>query len=249
MNEEIRKLLELQDCDVKIIRLKQERLAARELLERERKRIREAAEVLNEDTKQSKALAARTASFELDLKSWEEKIARLSEQQATVKTNKEYAAFQKEIASAEADKSLIEDELLSLYEAMDAYKAEKERARVAHSEQSTRVAELERETAAREMRFQEEIRLLAEERSRLEEGIAREYLDDYTRIARRVGGMALAKVVRYSAENDVYNCQGCNMNIPANVLTQVLRAEGPTHCQNCSRILYVNEVDQETEIA
>jgi len=249
MNDEIRKLLELQACDLAIVRLKDARQKARNLLERQRKEIEQATIALAKDTRESKALASHVGVLELELQTYEGRIAHLIEQQATATTNKEYAAFQKEIASGEADKSLVEDQLIDLYDKLDAFKEDRDSAQAGCEKQREEVARREQEWVAQEERTHEEVARLEAEKERHAREIDGEYLAQYRRVAGKVRGMVLAQVVRYNEKEDMYGCQGCHMKLPPQVVAETMGNKEPTHCPSCSRILYVDENKMATETA
>ena len=116
MREEIKMLIQLQELDATVRRLKQ----TKEKLAKEAAEVDRAAQAekqtLTDKSSEAKSFRMALDKRELDLKEVEGRIKKLEVQLNTVKSNKEYAAFQHEILGLKADKSRIEDEILKMFE-------------------------------------------------------------------------------------------------------------------------------------
>jgi len=226
-------LLQLQKTDQEIAMFRAE-------LEAAPKRIREldgklsgartALSVAKEASMQS--LTARKKA-ELDVAQWRDKAQKFRSQSSAIKTNEAYKALQHEIANADAETAKAEDAQLDQMMAVE--EAEKKvksaEAALKDAEQSVAADRKEIESRARDTNR----KMLAEisAREKLAAQVDEEILDRYSRLAKRLHGVALAEAVNEQ-------CRGCGMRILPHMFQEVLRAEDHElhFCENCGRILY-----------
>jgi hypothetical protein len=116
MNDQLLALVQLQETDQSIARLRGEitalpkRLAAlEEKLVKQKAAVEQAEKSLKEED-------AKRRRMESDLKDQQQKIVKFREQSSSVKTNEQYQALQHEIGFAEAEIRKIEDRELDSME-------------------------------------------------------------------------------------------------------------------------------------
>ena len=180
-------------------------------------------------------------SRELDLKEFEEKIEKFRGQLRTTKTNKEYSAMQHEIATFEADKSVIEDEILERMTTLDEIEKEhaslQEEVKRAEAEHQKEIRRVEAEVA----KLRKELEQIEARRPPAAERVGPELLLEYERILARRGASAMAAVVDGS-------CQGCFMRLTLQRLADLRKGAAIITCNSCGRILYLaEEADEKTE--
>ena len=150
---------------------------------------------------------------------------------SSVKTNKEYQAFLKEIEDLKARNSQHEDQILACLEQIDALEAE----RAARKAESTALrADLEAEKVAiidEADRRRQQLDRLETERGGLAALLAPERLREFTSLLEQKGGVAIAPVT-----NAV--CHGCHMNIPAQMYNELQRGDSLKFCPFCARMIY-----------
>jgi predicted nucleic acid-binding Zn-ribbon protein len=235
MQENIKRLVELQDVDVRLTAVRHAlagfpaRLAQIEArLAAAKKRLADARDAHTTSLKDRK-------KYELDVEQWKEKAKKYRDQSYEVKTNEAFRALQHEIANAEKEMARAEDRLLERMVAGEEYDVQIKAADAALKDAEALAA---REKAAlAEERVAEESKLHAAEaeRATVVAGISEELLAEYQRVAKS-RGTALAAVVNES-------CHACGMHVRPHVY-QVLRRAGSDeifHCETCARILYYDE--------
>ena len=158
-------------------------------------------------------------------------IKKLDGQLSQVKTNKEYAALQQEVASLKADNSLLEEGIIHILDEVDAAKEEarKEKEKLVSITKSFQ--DRDKEMAGQETTLQGRLEDLKKQR---EESVARlppELGELYNRIALKKHGLALAVV-----SGDV--CAACQMKLRPQLMNEIRLGEQIIVCENCSRILY-----------
>ncbi len=151
-----------------------------------------------------------------------------------IKTHKEYVALQKEISESKKSNSEIEENILNEMEQIeqieekiskleDDYKEKEEKYSITINEHKKKLDEL-----------QSEYNPVKEKKEKQSSGIKEEFLVRYERV-RSKNGLAMALAVDEK-------CTGCHMNIPAQLFNEVLKLSRMIQCPNCKRILYTQEV-------
>ncbi|HPD14911.1 MAG TPA: C4-type zinc ribbon domain-containing protein [Planctomycetota bacterium] len=229
---EIDALLSLHSIDSKIDKLTAQKDLLPVALRHIETHLAQQRQALEEKRASVKQLRTQIHAREVDLRAAEQETEKLTTQLNTARTNKEYTAFQHEIAAKKADASRIEDDLLAMMadvEELESDARELERG----------IAQLERQHAEEAKGVSADVGQLDEQIAELQEArqaaVARvepALLGEYERIAQKKGSSALAPVVGNS-------CQGCFMQLPPQ-LSHTLRAGRKiVKCPSCSRLLYM----------
>jgi uncharacterized protein len=148
-----------------------------------------------------------------------------------IKNTKELQALQREIDQIKQSNSELEEELIGLMEAIDAIKAdikakEEEMAKMQQEWQQTQ-QEMEAQISGIDRAVSE----AASRRKSIASQVTGDLISRYERIFARRGGMAVVEVAGGI-------CQGCYMNIPPQLLNEIIKSEKVTLCPSCQRILY-----------
>jgi len=231
MVEDLKRLIELQRVDLRLREVTHQidqfpaRLAALEKKLHDAQAAQQARrERLTESLKNRK-------KFELDVQALEDKISKYKEQLYEVKSNEAYRALQHEIELAEQEKRAGEDKEL---EAMIAVEELEAGLKAGEQEVKKVEADCARERAATEAEQREREREAAELRKEQEElrtAIEAELLEQYDRISKAHGGIAMAE-----ARDEV--CQVCLVRIRPQVFSELKRNEQIILCDSCHRILF-----------
>ncbi|MBM4039702.1 MAG: hypothetical protein FJ290_14430 [Planctomycetes bacterium] len=228
----IEALLTLHGIDSEIQKL----TAQRDLLPVALRRIETLAnqqrQALTEKRDQIKHLRARIAARESDLRAVEAEADKLTVQMNAARTNKEYSAFQHEIAAKKADASRVEDDLLTMMgdaEELEGDARELERALAQLDKQQAEEGKgVDKDVA----KVEGEIAALAKKRVAAAAAVEPPLLEEYQRIAAKKGASALASVVGGS-------CQGCFMQLPPQICHTVRGGRQIVKCPSCARLLYM----------
>jgi len=159
-------------------------------------------------------------------------VRKLEGQQSQVKTNKEYDALKQEIASLKADNSLLEEEIIRLMDESEACREEvlKEQARVKECEKAQQARE--QEISKKEKEIQEQILQLKTQKEEASNHLSPEVRSLYNRIVEKKKGLALVPV-----RGEI--CSGCQIRLRAQVINEVMLSQSLVLCDNCSRILFI----------
>ncbi len=141
------------------------------------------------------------------------------------------------IEAIEKEKYAVEDEILSLMEAIDIagkelkaeevkVKAEKDKTEAFKKEIEKKIAEAEKELTDKKAK-----------RTEVATRIDPEIYNDYMTVLEANNGGAVAE-----GRDEI--CQGCNMNIPPQMFVEIKKNEEIIQCPQCRRILYWKEKNE-----
>lgn len=233
VKEHLKKLIELQKIDTQVFWLRDiEQKVIPDQIKAYDDQLLESKKRLTEAEEKLKAFHLEKKNKEIDLQTKEGNVKKFQLQLFQVKTNKEYASLEKEIEGLKADNSLLEEEIIRLLDAMDdcvsIIAAEKkdfdEKSKIIQAEKEKKKQELEQ--------ARQRLKELEEARRVLTQQIDPLILPRYERVLKLRNGLAMVPV-----KDD--SCQGCFMNLPPQVVNLVHGAEEWVACEQCARILYV----------
>jgi len=232
MGAVIKNLLELQEVDLRIISLNDQKTELLNLIRRRKSDFEQRHREFAEGEKQLKHLKVELRNLEVELATAAEHVRKLEGQQINVKTNQEYKALDKEIHEAKVHQARIEDFILQKMELVD---QETERIGGARQQLDLQASQLQRESSEEEEKVRQieaRVTKLQAERSERAAAIEDSHLRLYNRIFNNKRPAIVPLVNR--------TCQGCHLAVPAGIESILRRHESNIiTCENCSRILYV----------
>ncbi len=177
---------------------------------------------------------------ELDLRSHEERGARLRQQLNQVRTNREYQALLTEIKSVEADVSRLEEAILEAMGEADELAAEQARLADLIQETQREVTAVGQAVSEEAGALEGQIASLSQDRQEVAVGIDPENLATYERLRRGLGGRVVVPV-----RND--HCEGCHMPLTPQTISELLANRALVVCHRCGLILYLQESAEPAE--
>ena len=182
-----------------------------------------------------KALQVKQKEAELELANREGIIKKLQTQLFQVKTNKEYAAIQQEVAQAKADVSLFEETILKLLDQIEAARQASKGEQAKTVEEQQKLAQQQTRIAQDLTEIEQRIATLDHQRTTVTPSVTKEFLGTYERILAAREGLALVPMINQRA------CGGCHMQLTPQTINQCLLKATLVTCQSCSRILYAED--------
>lgn len=171
---------------------------------------------------------------ELDLKTDEAQINKFKAQLNSIKTNKEYSALRSEIGCKEADKSLLEDEILSLMSTLETTGAEYKKLTEELKHDEEELNEFIKRVDEDIKKTDEEIEKLQNDQEKYSNLLDEDTLYHYKRLSNVKDGNAIIEVV-----DNV--CGSCFMNLTLQTVNLLMSGNDLVLCPNCKRILFLNE--------
>lgn len=227
-------LVELQSVDGQIYALKAYREEKPKVITVMRNSLLEKEKAIKGLEDGLKVIQVKRKEKEVDLASKEAAIKKYNLQLMSVKTNKEYTSLQNEIEGLKADNSVLEEEILNFMEEIDLLRMRISKENESLIQEKNKV-ELEEKKLNLELQtIDEELKVLCSRRDSLLPAIEHTVLSMYEKILVNKNGVAVVSLVGEA-------CQGCFMRVPPQVINEIMMEDKLIICDNCSRILYINE--------
>ncbi|MDD5291974.1 MAG: C4-type zinc ribbon domain-containing protein [Candidatus Omnitrophica bacterium] len=231
---EVRKLVKLQEIDTQLYSLNREKNEKPKILEAIQNELEQKKQVLKEYEERNKALLLKRKDREGQLAVKEESIKSLQSKLYTLKTNKEYSTMLTEINGVKMDKSLLEEDILKLFDEQDSLKKELDQKQEILKEEEKKSEEEKQKINNRLKEIEGMIKDLDAKRAVVEKEIDGKIITKYNKILKGKDGLALVAVEHSS-------CQGCFMNVPPQVINEIKMNDKLIFCEMCARILYIQD--------
>jgi len=231
MHPDLQHLIQLQDLDLAADRARRriaELPAAQQALD-----VR-VADKTAQVTRIKERIAAGQAArreVEKELAVVQGRLSKYKGQLMEVKTNKEYQAMQKEMATAEHDVRAHEDTLLDHMEQAETLAAELKEAEAALKAEQAVVARDHKVLEAESAEIEQELARLTAARTEVIATLSRDVLALFERVAHGRKGVAVAE-----ARDGL--CTLCHVRLRPQVFNEVRRNDALHQCDSCTRILY-----------
>ena len=242
MQEALKVIIDIQDFDMKMIRLmrlKKERQKELQQIEALRKELY----VQYEDKeKEIQELEKTVQAQEVKIQDINAKMKRIETQQSNIKKADEFTALTQEMTAAEREKLSVEQKVSDLVDRKNAEEEllEKIKSSLNNSEESSKA--LENEIQSSIQMINDEGNSLKQQRDLLAKEANPEVLAIYERLLKNKKDRVVVPV-----ENRT--CSGCHIVLTAQHENLVRKGENLVFCEHCSRIHYWQEAHAESEDA
>ena len=240
MNEQISFILDIQNIDLELLKFEESLKKIYNEIEELRNGIdlkKTEHEKLNEDLAE---LTKKISGTEIEIQTFDDKLNKMKDTQKLIKTNKEYNALQKSIKDTEALKKKAEGELIILAESQTALNDKINLIQKESEYLQVSLSSKEAELKNKEKEFELSKEDFLKRRDTAKSKIKKSYLDIYETIKIRKGFPAIAPVLQSGA------CTGCYRMLPPQQFNELISENVFMQCPICSRILYIESVQQET---
>jgi hypothetical protein len=240
MQEALKVIINIQDFDMKMIRLmrlKKERQKELQQIEALRK------ELQQQYTDKEKEIAEFDKTIqaqELKIQEVTAKIKKIESQQSNIKKADEFTALTQEMTSAEREKHALEQKVSDLVDKKNAEEEllEKIKSSLKNSEESSQA--LEKEILSSIDIINQEGASLKTQRDELAKEANHDLLGIYERLLRNKKDRVVVPI-----ENRT--CSGCHIVLTAQHENLVRKGENTVFCEHCSRIHYWQEAEAAAE--
>ena len=164
----------------------------------------------------------------------DEKIETLNKyraQKTQVKTNEAYSALLNEIEGVESDKSEIEEGILTFMERLEELSGLMGVKKGELTKYGEELASMEEENRKRIEQMEKELSKYVDERNSKASRVDADLLSRYEKLRKAKDGLAFVSVRGHT-------CQGCFMEIPPQVVSELMKGDRIMTCERCSRLLY-----------
>ena len=194
---------------------------------------------------QHRQAQATEANLENEVKSIEQRIAKLRDQMNSAKTNKEYSAFLVEVNTFKADKAKVEERALELLGESDKLADRMNQLKAQVEDQLKLKTHAQGELEKRRAEVGEDLDRLNAKRAEAAAKVPDAALAVFEKLADDTDGEPMAPVEQDDPRRMEYNCGGCFMAIPAEVVNRLATQDNIVLCTSCGRILYLAKTMRE----
>lgn len=236
MKEQIDMLIKLQRIETETDRIKSTLIAVSKRFESLDAGLKEFERTIEDQESIINELKKKYRNFESDTKMNLERVKKTQAKLRSVKTNKEYQSFLKEIEDVNTKNSKIEDKMIECLDRMD----ETEKIIATKKDEYLQLSDSvknEKETIDQEAeQGKKKLAELGTDRKVVSGMVDPELLKKYFMIKEQnQGGLAIVPV------KDAV-CHGCNVNLPPQLYNELHRCDTLRFCPNCHRIIYWKEI-------
>lgn len=238
MHEGLKPLLDIQELDIKMIRLmrvKKQRQGELKQIESLRLELNEQLKLKEEEISD---LDKQVNSLENKIKELTEKYKKLETQQSSVKKVEEFNALTQEMTTVEREKVALETQTSNILDRKATEEEILEKIKESLSSSETNSQELEKEIKASIDQINEEGQHLKTQRDAVIGNADTDTLKIYERLLRNKKDRVIVPI-----ENRT--CSGCHIALTLQHENLVRKGKAVVFCEHCSRIHYWQESEAE----
>ena len=232
IEELLNNLIKLQFVDKEIFDLRRCLGEMPEELKRLDSELETANSKVNEKEDELKVLQLKRKEKEIDLEEKETIIKKYQAQLYQIKTNTEYRALEKEIGGLEADKSILEEDILGIFDEIEAAEKAVCEEKELLSEEKKRIDVEKNRIDSEKSHIKSKLVDLEEKRKTITPLVDKNTLSTYEKILNNKDGVALTPVKDG-------NCGGCFVHLPPQIINEIRLKENLVYCERCLRILFL----------
>lgn len=231
MNDELKKLLDLQEIDLGIEKLEKELELIPIQIDILKSNIRETLAALDSQKQKLTRNQLERKNKELEAAAQDENIAKHEKQLNSLKSNEAYKAMLGEITLARKTKSEIEDGILVLMEEFDLCAKELKTAELENKKTQETIEVEIKKLEDKAFKVKGELETELKKREAFVPCVHADFLSRYDFIRTKKKSRAIASIQGES-------CSGCNTNLTPSTLNEVRKGRDLLTCESCSRIIY-----------
>ena len=239
--EQIVSLVNLQQIEIETRNVKTKISNVDQRLEKLDDRLHDFKQVIEQQESVINELNQKYRDYETDVRMNLDAIKKSEAKLSSVKTNKEYQAFLKEIDDLKVKNSKLEDDMIEFLDGIEEAENTLNAKMAEYSELQTRLNN-EKETIQKETEEgKRRLENLDAQLKTVAAGIDAALLATYNKV-KALQNNAIGIVAVIDAV-----CQGCNLNIPPQMYNELQRGDSLKKCPICDRIIYWKNENKRSE--
>ncbi len=231
MNEQLKLLMDVQETDTYIMSIAEEIDLLPGKLLKACNSLKDYKTSLDEVKANYERSDKKKKLKEDELEEVQEKIKKFKAKSTEIKTNKEYEAHLKEIQTFEDNKYKIEEETISIMEALEILSKDLKKDEMRFKEAEENFKQEERALEKKKNELYSRMEVYKIKRKEIVGKIDEKIYESYMNIIKSAGGVAVVQT-----NNEV--CMGCYTNIPPQLYNDIKSTDKIFTCYNCNRYLY-----------
>ena len=240
-NDQIDSLVKLQQIEIETRRIKTNLNSVDQRLEKLDDRLLDFKQVIEEQESVINQMNQQYRGYESDVRVNLDRIKKSEAKLSSVKTNKEYQASLKEIDELKEKNSKFEDDMIEFLERIEEAENLLKAKMTEYAELQTRMniekGIIQKETEEGRRKLENLEAQLKTVSASIDAGLFATYNQVKSNQSNAIGIVAVIDAV----------CQGCNMNIPAQMYNELQRGDSLRKCPICERIIYWKKDNKRSE--
>jgi len=237
LKEQLLLLIEIQECDSQLVKIADKKNKLPEKIDKLDETFAAFQEEIEQNKRKYDELKVRHTESENKTKKINEGIIKTKERLLEVKNNKEYQAMLKENETAEAMRSDVETEIISILDELEKLSVLVKKDKATLDEQRKKYEEEKRLIEIDLNSIDTDFVSWEQKRIELKNKISADLLSRYEKIKKRSNGIGVISVWKAV-------CNGCHMNIPPQLYNELQKSTELIACPNCHRIMYFQNMEK-----
>jgi len=234
-------LVELQAVETELRRMQQRLKQTQQILLKQQQQITQLQEALKAKHEEIKLVRMQHDKLELELKVREEDISKYRVALNTARTNKDYSAILTQINTRKADKSKLEDQIITLLNQIETDQSACGEIEADIEVQTQKLQEINQNVSSKQQKLQEDIDKLSKQQAAAAGQVPAKERSLFSRLAERYEGEVLAEVTKEGKRKNEHSCGGCYMKITLESVNALMTKDEVVICPNCGRILVLDK--------
>ena len=240
-NDQIDSLVKLQQIEIETSRIKTNLNSVDQRLKKLDDRLLDFKQVIEEQESVINQMNQQYRGYESDVRVNLDRIKKSEAKLSSVKTNKEYQASLKEIDELKEKNSKFEDDMIEFLDRIEEAENLLKAKTTEYAELQTRLniekEIIQKETEEGRRKLENLEAQLKTVSASIDAGLFATYNQVKSNQSNAIGIVAVIDAV----------CQGCNMNIPAQMYNELQRGDSLRKCPICERIIYWKKDNKRSE--
>ena len=234
-------LVNLQAIETELRKTQQRLKQAQQVVLRQEIQIKHLQEASGAKKEETKLTRIHHDKLELELKTREESIAKLRVALNNARTNKDYSAVLTQINTRKADKSKLEDQILTLLSQIDADQAARKEIENNIEKERVKLAETRQISQTKQQEIQTDVDKLLDQRKEAAGQVPAKERAHFERLAERYDGEVLAEISKLNGPRGDHTCGGCYMGVTLESVNALMSHDDVLTCPNCGRIFILDK--------
>jgi predicted nucleic acid-binding Zn-ribbon protein len=232
MSPDLERLITLQQLDATIDDARRRIAAHPQRLADADARLHHARQTVDEAKQRLKDNQEARRALDKDVALYQGRLSKYKDQQAAVKTNKEYQALGHEIETAQKELGGVEEKILERMMEADALTADIKKAEGVLATQQKEVDAEKKELAEELATVETSMKQATERRATLYAQLDKRLVGLYEQVAKARKGIAICMATRDGL------CSVCHVRLRPQVFQLIRQNDSIIQCDSCQRILY-----------
>jgi uncharacterized protein len=232
MSPDLQRLVELQRLESAIADAKTRIAAHPQRLAEADAQLAAATQVLESARNRLKDNQEARRALDKDVALYQGRLSKFKDQQAAVKTNREYQALGHEIETAQHDLGIVEEKVIEQMVAADVIAADVKQAEAVFAARRREIEAAKQQLGDELIALESALKTATEARAALIAEIDPRLLATFDQVARARKGIAVTVATRDGL------CSVCHVRLRPQVFQQVRHNDSIVQCDSCHRILY-----------